>query len=187
MPTQDHAIILIDGSNFYFKLRDLSLHDLLFFNFSQFAHLLVGEQRLIHATYYVGAIRTDGTQPTQRLFNQQRKLLAHLKQQGLTYTLGYLLKSKGVYHEKGVDVQIAVDMLVAAYENLCNTIYLVSSDTDLIPAIEKAQEKGKKVVYVGFSHRVSIALTASCQETRTLTREDLLPFVSDNSREKNVA
>lgn len=40
-------------------------------------------------------------------------------------------------------------MLVAAYENLCDRIILVSSDTDLIPAIKKTQEKGKIVEYVG--------------------------------------
>ena len=74
-------------------------------------------------------------------------------------------------------MQIAVDMLVAAYENLCERIYLVSSDTDLIPAIQKAQEKGKTVVYVGFSHQISRALVANCKETQTLTRETLLPFI----------
>lgn len=74
-------------------------------------------------------------------------------------------------------MQIAVDMLVAAYENQCDRIYLVSSDTDLIPAITKAQEKGKTVVYVGFSHQISRALVAKCKETQTLTKEALLPFI----------
>ena len=82
-----------------------------------------------------------------------------------------------MFHEKGVDVNIAVDMLVAAYENLCDRLYLVSSDTDLIPAIAKAQEKGKTVVYVAFSHQVSKALVAACKETQTLTKEMLLPFL----------
>jgi uncharacterized LabA/DUF88 family protein len=122
-------------------------------------------------------VRTDGTEKTQKLFNKQRKLLAHLKKHKFTYSLGYLLKSGGVLHEKGVDVQIAVDMLVAAYESQCDRIYLVSSDTDLIPAIKKAQEKGKTVIYVGFSHQVSKALVASCRETQTLTKDALSPFI----------
>jgi uncharacterized LabA/DUF88 family protein len=67
---------------------------------------------------------------------------------------------------------------VAAYENLGDTLYLVSSDTDLLPAIKKAQEKGKKVAYIGFSHKLSRALVANCQETRTLTRESLLQFIT---------
>ena len=78
-------------------------------------------------------------------------------------------------------MQIAVDMLLAAYENLCERIYLVSSDTDLIPAIQKAQEKGKTVVYVGFSHQISRALVANCKETQTLTKEALLPFIEQKT------
>lgn len=42
-----------------------------------------------------------------------------------------------MWDEKGVDVHIAVAILVAAYENLADRIILVSSDTDLIPAIAK--------------------------------------------------
>jgi|SRR5689334_16855263 len=174
---QERAILLIDGSNFYFKLRDLGLHQLLTFNFSNFAKSIIGKNKLVAATYYVGKVRTDGTAKTQQQFNDQRKLFARLKHHQFTYSLGYLLKSGGVLHEKGVDVQIAVDLLVAAYENLCDRIYLVSSDTDLIPAIQKAQEKGKTVIYVGFSHQVSKALVASCKETQTLTKDILLPFI----------
>ncbi len=174
---RDRAIILIDGSNFYFKLRDLKLHQLLTFNFSHFATSLIGKNRLVSATYYVGKVQTDGTEKTQRKHANQQRLFAQLKKHHFTYSLGYLLKSDGKLHEKGVDVQIAVDILVAAYENLCDRIYLVSSDTDLIPAIQKAQEKGKSVIYVGFSHQVSKALVSSCKETQTLTEDTLLPFI----------
>jgi len=174
----ERASILIDGSNFYFKLRDLNLHQLLTFNFSQFATSLIGNRALVQASYYVGAVRTDGTAKTQQLFNHQRQLFAHLRKHKYTYSLGYLLKDrKGVFHEKGVDVHIAVDLLVASYEHLCERLYLVSSDTDLIPAIQKAQEKGTTVIYVAFSHQVSKALVSACKETQTLTKETLAPFL----------
>jgi uncharacterized LabA/DUF88 family protein len=134
--------------------------------------------------YYIGKVRTDGTPKTKQMQGNQQRLLAHLSKHKFRYSLGYLLKSDGIFHEKGVDVNIAVDMLVATYENLCDTIYLVSSDTDLIPAIKKAQQKGKKVIYVGFSHKLSNALVASCKETRTLTRDMLLPFLSEEPSKK---
>jgi len=90
--------------------------------------------------------------------------------------LGYLLKNDGIYHEKGVDVHIAVDMLVAAYENICDRVILVSSDTDLSPAIEKTRAKGKIVEYVGFSHKASVAMVRFCTESRLLSKDDLLLF-----------
>jgi len=88
------------------------------------------------------------------------------------------LKSAGKFHEKGVDVNIAVDILVATYENLCDRIILVSSDTDLLPAIKKAKEKGKRVEYIGFSHMPSIAMVANCSESRLLKKEDIMPFLA---------
>src|SRR5205807_178804 len=103
------------------------------------------------------------------------------------YQFGYLLKSGHTYHEKGVDEYIAVAILVAAYENLADRIILVSSDTDLIPAINKAQEKGKVVEYVGFSHKISLAMARSCRETRTLTKDVLVPFIDTSGANKKAA
>jgi len=143
--------------------------------------MLAGNYQIVHATYYVGKIRTDGTVKTQKLFDNQQKLLGHLKIHEYTYSLGYLLKSDGKFREKGVDVNIAVDMLVATYEDLCDRIILVSSDTDLLPAISKAREKGKVVEFVGFSHKPSVAMVARCTESRLLKKEDLLPFIKAGS------
>ncbi len=174
---KQRCIILIDGSNFYFKLKDLKLHNLLAFDFTKFVHLISRSNEIVSACYYIGRIRQDNTSKTQKLFDAQQKLLGRLRNHKVSYTFGYLMKSDGVYHEKGVDVQIAVDMLVASYENLCDRIILVSSDTDLAPAIKKAREKGKKVEYIGFSHKPSVAMVSFCTESRLLTKEDLLPFL----------
>lgn len=176
MPS-NRCIILIDGSNFYFKLKDLKLNNLLNFDFSKFGLKLARKDKIIHATYYTGKIKTDGTRHTQRLFDNQRKLLAHLKKHNFNYSLGYLLKSDGKFHEKGVDVNIAVDVLVAAYENVCDRIIIVSSDTDLLPAVKKAREKKKNVEYIGFSHMPSYAMMNNCSRHTLLAKKDLLPFV----------
>lgn len=174
---KQRCIILIDGSNFYFKLKDLELRDLLSFNFSGFAKNLAKRNTLIHCIYYIGKIKTDGSEKSNKMLANQQKLFSHLKTQNFKYSLGFLLKSDGKFHEKGVDVNIAVDILVAAYENLCDSIILVSSDTDLLPAIKKAKEKGKIVEYVGFSHQPSLAMIANCSTSRLLTKEDLQQFI----------
>jgi len=171
------VIILIDGSNFYFKLKDLKLNHLLNFNFSEFGIKLANKNVINMTIYYIGKIKTDGTKKTQILFDNQRKLLSHLGKHKIKYSLGYLLKSNGRYHEKGVDVNIAVDMLVATYEKLCDHIILISSDTDLLPAIKKAKEKGITVEYIGFSHQPSLAMIANCSVSKLLDKDDLLPFI----------
>ncbi len=171
------CLILIDGSNFYFKLKDLKLHNLLSFHFGEFAKFLARSGKIVGAKYYVGRVRQDGTPQSDKMLAGQQKLLANLKHHNYQYVLGYLLKADGAYHEKGVDVHIAVDMLVTAYENLADRIVLVSSDTDLEPAIEKAKQKGKVVEYIGFSHKPSVAMVRFCSESRLLTKEELLKFI----------
>ena len=176
-------MILIDGSNFYFKLKDLKLSNLLHFDFSGFAKSISGENnKLISTTYYIGKIRTDGTEKTKQLFDNQQKLLSHLIKHKVKYSLGYLMKTDGRYHEKGVDVNIAVDMLVAAYEDQCDRIMLISSDTDLLPAIIKSKEKGKAVDYVGFSHKPSVAMVATCTESHLLKKGDLEVFLVEKKK-----
>lgn len=174
------CIVLIDGSNFYFKLKDLDLHNELAFDFSGFASMLCSKGKLIDCTYYVGAVRTDGTKHVQKLFDKQQKLLAHLKKHKFRYSLGYLLKSKGKIREKGVDVNIAVDIVSGVLKDKGDHFILVSSDTDLLPAILIAKEAGKLIEYVGFSHKPSLAMVANCTESRLLKKEDLFPFVEAN-------
>ena len=171
------CIILIDGSNFFFKLKDLKLHNLLQFDFAGFAKMLSKGGKIINASYYVGAVRTDGTKKTQKMHDNQQKLLVHLQNNGFNYILGYLLKSDDGWHEKGVDVNIAVDILVATYEDICDRIIIVSSDTDLLPAVKKAKEKNKIIEYIGFVHARSYAMINNCSQYHLLKKEDLLPFV----------
>ena len=170
------CIVLIDGSNFYFKLKDLNLHRELEFDFYAFAKKLADKHQIVDCVYYVGAVRTDGTKHTQKLFNRQQKLFAHLKKHHFKYSLGYLLKSGGKLHEKGVDVNIAVDILVSTYEDLCDHIILVSSDTDLLPAIKTARDEGKKIIYVGFENFISRALSKNCSSYIILKKNQILEF-----------
>jgi hypothetical protein len=157
----------------------LGIHNILSFDFNKFAQFLCGSNNTVATGYYIGRIRQDGTQRSKELFDGQQKLLGQLRKQVVRYVLGYLLKSDGVFHEKGVDVQIAVDMLVATYEKQCDKIILVSSDTDLAPAIKKVQEKGKVVEYVGFSNNASVTMVSFCKESRLLTKADILKFISE--------
>ncbi len=90
-----------------------------------------------------------------------------------------MLKTDG-YHEKGVDVLMAVDLLVGAYENIYDSVILVSSDTDLIPALEKIRSMKKKVEYIGFSHKPSYGLITHSDVRRLLTKEDVIPFLKHN-------
>ena len=178
MSQTERVFIIVDGSNFYHRLKELQLTDLLHFNYAAFAQFLLRQKReLVKQHYYIGAIREESNNPKSKiLMINQQKLISSLKKQGWQISLGHMLKTNG-YHEKGVDVQIAVDILIGAYEDFYDTLILVSSDTDLIPALDKARDKNKKVEYIGFSHKPSYALISHSDVRRLLIKEEMAQFI----------
>ncbi len=176
---ENRVFIIIDGNNFYHRLKELGLRELLNLDYEKFTEFLIGERKLklVLRKYYIAPIREEPNNPKSReMMKNQRILLGKLQKQGWEIGLGHLLKTDN-YHEKGVDVLIAVDLLVGAYENIYDTAILVTSDTDLIPAIEKVRSMKKKIEYIGFSHKPSYALITHSDIRRLLIKEDLLSFI----------
>lgn len=75
-------------------------------------------------------------------------------------------------------MQIAVDMLIGAYENLYDKLILLSSDTDLLPAIRKVRDLKKTIEYIGFPHAPSFAMIRFAHLRRLLAKDDLLAFIT---------
>ena len=172
-------IVIVDGSNLFHRLKELNFKNRLEFDYSGLVEYLTKEQKLISKTYYVGKIRAkDNDKKGQKLRKNQQRLTAKLKSGNWQVYFGYLLKSGGKYHEKGVDVKMAMDVLVGAYENKYDSVYLISSDTDLLPVIDKVKSMKKKVVYVGFSHKPSYALIKHSSEVVLLRAEEVKKFVN---------
>lgn len=173
----ERVFIIIDGNNFYHRLKEFNLRDLLNYNYEKFADILATKRKLISKRYYIGSIREEYKNlKSRKLMTNQQKLLGKLQKNGWEIGLGHMLKTDS-YHEKGVDVLMAVDLLIGAYENLYDTAILVSSDTDLIPAIIKIRSMNKKVEYIGFGHKPSMALIANSDVRRLFIKDDLEKFL----------
>jgi len=178
------AVVFIDGNNFYFRLKDLTLqmnckYHLLDFNYPKFAKWLVGNDELAQVRYYIGALRRKpGNGKSEKMYADQQKLIGKLQQQNISITLGQLIQHPDKsFHEKGVDVRLAVEMIRLARENVYDIAYLVSSDTDLVAAVEEVQSFGKKVQYVGVVKGQSFGLTKISDDIRLLRCEDIQKFL----------
>ncbi|OGZ36719.1 MAG: hypothetical protein A3I88_01425 [Candidatus Portnoybacteria bacterium RIFCSPLOWO2_12_FULL_39_9] len=177
------AFVFIDGNNFYFKLKELTSKlngkfSLLSFNFRKFAEWLVEPNELIKIHYYVGAIkRQSNNEKSEKMYADQQKLIGKLQQQKIFITLGQLIRHPDkTYHEKGVDVRLAVEMIRFAREDKYDQAYLVSSDTDLVAAIEEVQALGKTVQYVGIPKGQSFGLSKAADDVRLLRPEEIKQF-----------
>lgn len=151
--------IFIDGGNFYRKIRkDNLIPKGTMFDYVKFAEFLSQGRKITSKSYYIGIVRNhDKTAKSQKMVESQQKLLTGLENDGYEIKKGRIVYDNKI-REKGVDVQLAIDLVIGAVENLYDTAIIVSSDTDLIPAIKYVRSKGKIVEYVGFSNAPSFGM-----------------------------
>jgi len=178
MSKEKRVAVYIDGSNLYHKLKDLKVQNTINFRYFDLCKKLARDREIVSCRYYVGAIRAkENDKKGQSLRANQLKLFNSLTAQGLIIKKGNFLYNGGGFHEKGVDVKLAVDLLVGAYDDIWDTALVISSDSDLNPAIKKVKHLGKEVEYIGFSHNPCYSLQKVSSLSRLLIKEDLDEFI----------
>jgi uncharacterized LabA/DUF88 family protein len=120
------------------------------------------------------------------MVDSQRQLRNCLNNQGITFIESGKLKLRDGdscrncgtqerhFQEKGVDVRIAIDMVIDGYSEDDQKFVLISSDTDLLPAIQNVVSKGRKVVYVGFNDKLTNAISANSTETEIIRDAEII-------------
>ena len=148
----DRICIFIDGSNFYHALAEAEKPKSI--DFGKLSLALTGLDRKHVQTYYYNTplphpdsrdrdckVKESRRRDQQKFFNALRFV------PNLTFKMGRFQKlPAGNLVEKGIDVMIAVDMLILAYKNAYDTAILISSDADFKSAIEVLKfDFGKRV------------------------------------------
>jgi len=180
MEGKERISILIDGGNFYhLVIKKLGIEEC-DFDFDAFANLLIDgrEQSENCKRFYKGSVpEREGDPNSKTLMSKQTKLFTLLKSNNWEIKHSKLrrrteemivdnrveeyekLKEIGLdkihserMREKGIDVKIATDLLVGAFDDKYDIAIVVSSDSDLVPAIDWVRNRmKKKVEYIGFS------------------------------------
>ncbi len=135
-------MIFIDGSNLYNMLKALGLKASL--DFGRFVDKLRGPSRRLMRTYYYNCPLVEHVD--SRAYSQQQRFFTAL--QRIPYfeiRLGRLQRRGGTWVEKGVDVAIAVDMLVLAFASAYDTAILVSGDADYARVVSELKRLGRHV------------------------------------------
>jgi len=216
----ERVCILIDSGNFYhLVLKKLGLRDTEF-NFEGFATFLADGREIAHEgkRFYVGTVRErqDGHESKTAMENQT-KLFSDLMRAGNWAIKTSKLRTRieklkiddrvtnykeifkrGITEieyqksrEKGIDVKMAVDLMVGSIDDKYDTAIVVSSDTDLVPAIDWVRKRQKKKVeYIGFSIPCVNPKTGVDESTRppktmiynsdvqrVLVESDMKPFI----------
>ena len=212
----EKVTIFIDGANFYnLVLKKLGSREL-YFDFDAFAHFLANGRKIVEMgkRFYIGAVSEQNDDPkSKEAMSNQTALFNILKKSGWELKTSKLRKrfeeiiidnrvvdfqeiqKRGIYaiqyqrlREKGIDVKIATDLIVGAVDDKYDTAIVVSSDGDLLPAIDwVTKRKQKKIEYIGFSildeedERKStkplLSMISKTDIQRTLIVSDLKPFL----------
>ncbi len=172
--------VLVDGGNFHhLVLKKLGIQESEF-SFDSFINFLADGRKIIDKgkRFYVGTVREkEGDIRAKKAMSKQIAFLTRLNSFGWEIKTSKLRKrtekiiiddrvvgykdilGKGIKEiefertrEKGIDVKMATDLIAGAVDDKYDTAIVISSDTDLIPALDWVRNrKNKKIEYVGFS------------------------------------
>jgi uncharacterized LabA/DUF88 family protein len=187
------TILYIDGENIkhYLKLVlknaqiPVKQHNLENFAYSTlFSQVLKGLD-LAEQRYYSAKIRYHAEQQakSKELILKQRVQKSSLEKQGIKVIMGGNVrpqevtvngKKTTVFHEKGVDVQIAVDLITDALDKTITTAVLCSSDSDLQPAVQELKQRGVEIIYLGFEISPNKGLSYTTNRTILIRNSEVL-------------
>ena len=176
---KERIAIYIDGSNFYkyLKNKEVNFPKGVKFDFLKFVNFLIKGNICVSKRYYVGIAKNfDNTDKSKEIVKGQQKFLSKIKKEGFCIKPGRLIYDQGRIREKGTDVKIAADLIIGAVNDLYDVAILVSSDTDLIPAIKYVKYKKKTLKYVGFSHNPSLTMKRYADDSILLSLKDINSF-----------
>lgn len=154
------TIAYIDGFNLYFGIRSAFGRRFYWLDVVQLMeNVLRPGQHLLHTHYFTARIRQNGHNVAD-VDRQNNYLDALLARPGLSIHEGHFLQKTAhcnacgatwpQYEEKMTDVNIAVQLLSDAFDNLFDVALVVSGDSDLTTPIRRLKTRfpSKKVVAV---------------------------------------
>lgn len=192
--------VFIDGENMRHRLVQVLLgaHKIedSEANFKVDMHRLISQklgQEPRQINYYTTRIRQPQFEVPEKLRDeitaiqeQHRRWIAELTNQGIVVVKAGLLKvheNAPCYHcgrrtmvlqEKGVDVRMATEMVMAAVHDHEDTVVVLSSDADMIPALEVVRHAGTNIVYLCFEEEQNDAVKQASDRMVTYSRHDIL-------------
>ena len=145
------AVLYVDGFNFYYGVRNhfkpgepqrgYSLSGLVWCDFRALIerHFLEPDTVLHRIRYFSAPVtrELEASPAEHERYALWLRAAAHIR--GLQPIFGYYRKRDGALRqEKETDVNIAVEMLIDGFAGHFDTAYLLSGDTDQIPAVAAA-------------------------------------------------
>ena len=190
------TILYIDGENIRHYLKTVLLNNgikeknlnLENFNLQKLFKNPLKGIKISQKRYYSAKLRLypqykQTLDKSKKLILKQRIQKTSLEKQGFQFVIGGNVrpqkvrmdgKTKIVFREKGVDVQIAIDIATNACDKIVKTAILCSSDSDLQPAVKEARLRKVEVIYLGFETSPNKGLSYTTNRTILIRNSEIL-------------
>jgi uncharacterized LabA/DUF88 family protein len=202
------VIIYIDGENFLHRVEDVLRDAKKIKDKSEITKLAVRsllveifpEYSELEIRYYGTKVRIADIEDAsilkraETIAESQRRLKRDLTNQKIDFIISGSLRVREtkcrkcnnttlVFKEKGVDVRMAVDIIQDA--NPVTHQIIVSSDSDLLPAINVARHKNKsRLTYVHHAEQANYAMIKATNESRVFTANQILKAYKPSGKGK---
>jgi hypothetical protein len=190
----ERVIAYIDGFNLYFGLKSKGYHRYYWLNLQALAENLIRPyQKLVMTKYFTARISgphpADKPEDAKKMEEKRRRQADFLEAVGTLssvsiyygHYIGGIIQCRNCRHtwpdheEKMTDVNIATEMLVDSFDDRCDTVLLISADSDLVPAIRGIKKlfPAKRIVIFFPPGRLSAQLKNIADEQFTIGRRTL--------------
>ncbi len=197
MKKYEKAIVYVDGENFLHRVEDClkvakKIHsklDITHFALRDLLSDLLEDFGKLEIRYYGTKIKVGGIVDkktrlhAEAMVESQRRFKRSLTNQQIEFIVSGNLrvretkcrncrKTTLVFKEKGVDVRIAVDILLEASKSTAQIV--LSSDSDLLPALKAAKQKDGYLCYMHHSSLPNYAMIKAVDESRVFTNAQIM-------------
>jgi uncharacterized LabA/DUF88 family protein len=149
MQTTERVGVFVDVANLLYSARNMRMG----IDFGRLLEFLRGSRRLIRAHAYA---------PTSPEPNAEQAFLSAVKGVGYRITTkNYKTFSSGA-KKADLDLDMCMDIVRLVDASAIDTLVLVSGDSDFLPVLEWASDKGVRIEVAAFEDAVSAILRQSC-------------------------
>jgi len=128
------VIAYIDGFNFYFGLKSKGWKKLYWLDYQKLmVSLLHDDQQLVLTKYFTAKIEA----PPDKARRQKAFLDALKTLNGFEIYYGHYLLNNNIPKEKGSDVNLAIELLADAMQDMFDIAFIVTGDSDQAPLLRK--------------------------------------------------
>ncbi|MET0779589.1 MAG: NYN domain-containing protein [Candidatus Saccharimonadales bacterium] len=202
--------VYIDGENLTHRIVDIlkqsklikSRDDLQRFDVKALLRLITPEDYdLKDIYYYTTKLRVVAESPeleklSRAMVQRNARWITALSNQGIKCIKAGNLKLRDgtvckscksrdrIFQEKGVDVRLAVDMVQDACIKKYSRALIISSDSDLVPAVETARSHKMYITYIAPSKDYNLSMAHAADELLTFTPQQVISIYKQSNQGK---